>query len=272
MTRFTFGFNPTTGTYRQLDFNALNNRHVKQGTLPFNGDYNHGAVVEWVFRDGSYVSSVGRQGVPEIVQLAWVDNREMRGNMARNLTEDEPIGWAPSANISEPDTPFPILPVCNPDNPLTGTRDQQIYAASLFPDLYLTSASASNKGLGNLNERPYAIFVRNTTNELRNYTLEHRQSARRRRRHGVVSATDVTLGHADGDVDFEIPARSSVARTVYINSTWTSRSSRSKHGKTGWVARRPRSSSTKTRSLRSSKTRKEAIPTILPLTSRRSTI
>jgi hypothetical protein len=215
VTRFTFGRDPSSGAYRQLNFNFLNNRHASQGRVPFNGDYNQGAVVEWVLRSGSYVSSVGQEGAPEIVQLGWTDNRDMRGNLSRNLTEEEPIGWAPGTAISEPDPPFPTRPVCDPNRPLTGTRDQQIYTATLFPDLYMTSASASNKGLGSLDERPYSIFVRNTTNENRQYSL----TILNQPPDGGSASFQRLPASLLTSIEFEIPLRSSIARTVYLRST-----------------------------------------------------
>ena len=172
VSRYMFGAFPGNPTPQPLERNKVNPRMFQSGKVPFLGDYTTAAAVRFVLRDpiaspNAWVSSAGAPNVQAIFQLAWTDNRLVRGDVSAGLVDanGSPYTPPPLSVQSEPDPTTP-RGVCTPIT--AGTRDQSVFSARITPPIVLLTASASKPTLfsdatgTHRIRRSYAIVVRNT--------------------------------------------------------------------------------------------------------------
>src|SRR5687768_16295721 len=99
----------------------------QSGKVPFFGDYTTAAVVRFVPKDpigspNQWVSSAGAPNVQPVFQLAWTDNRLVRGDVSAGLAEGTGTTYTPPplSVYSETDSGTPR----GPSSAATaGTRD-----------------------------------------------------------------------------------------------------------------------------------------------------
>ena len=75
-----------------LERNKVNARMFQNGKVPFHGDYISAAAVRFVMLDpigkpGQWVSSANAGRAADLAELAWTDNRLVRGNVSANLND-----------------------------------------------------------------------------------------------------------------------------------------------------------------------------------------
>lgn len=77
------------GSVEQLQFNFLNDRIFKTGTVPFNGDYPHIAFPLFRLEAAGWVSnaSFSPDGRPDEALVTWSDTRDVFGNVWEDLSD-----------------------------------------------------------------------------------------------------------------------------------------------------------------------------------------
>ena len=176
----------------------------------------------------SSVSPAVASNVQPIFQLAWTDNRLVRGDVSAGLADATGSPYTPPTlavqNQSEPDPTTPRDVECKP---LTvGTRDQSVFSARITPPIVLLTASASKPTLfsdatgTHRIRRSYAIVVRNTLQTAagdKTVSLEIGGTSK-----GVTASfrkiTPEFPAALTTLTGVALPHRSSIARTVYVES------------------------------------------------------
>ena len=147
VSRYLFGVFPGNPTPQPLERNKVNPRMFQSGKVPFLGDYTTAAAVRFVLRDpiGSpnvavsveeWVSSAGAPNVQPIFQLAWTDNRLVRGDVSAGLVDATGTHlYAPPALLSLQSEPDPTTPrgVCSANNG-RHTRPECVFRANYASD------------------------------------------------------------------------------------------------------------------------------------------
>jgi HYR domain len=231
VSRYLFGVFPGEPAPRPLERNKVNPRMFQAGKVPFLGDYTTAAAVRFVLKDpinspNVWVSSAGAPNVQPIFQLAWTDNRLVRGDVSAGLADatGTPYTPPPPSIQSEPDPTTP-RGVCSPTT--AGTRDQSVFSARITPPVVLLTASASKPTIfsdatgTHRIRRSYALVVRNTSQSSDDdktisldigSVLQPGVTASFRK---VTPAFPAPLTTLTG---VALPHRSSIARTVYVES------------------------------------------------------
>ena len=231
VSRYLFGVFPGNPTPQPLERNKVNPRMFQSGKVPFLGDYTTAAAVRFVLRDpiaspNAWVSSAGAPNVQAIFQLAWTDNRLVRGDVSAGLVDATGSVYTPPP-LSVQSEPDPTTPrgVCTPIT--AGTRDQSVFSARITPPVVLLTASASKPTLfsdatgTHRIRRSYAIVVRNTLQLAADdktvsldigSTLQPGVTASFRK---ITPEFPAALTMLTG---VSLPHRSSIARTVYVES------------------------------------------------------
>ena len=172
----------------QLQWNAVNRRWARKGTVPFYGDYIDIATMPYLAPD----RSVGRRTwtpnnqttqntplgpVPFAPNLlvAWSDNRDMRAapgvdnNPAVAVPYTTPAGLnLPAMSVYDPTQTRPVCTVPS-EAYKTGTTNQNTYTARLSVG-FVAAAPGNNKSLGAL-QRAFVVFVRNDTGLIKTFQL-----------------------------------------------------------------------------------------------------
>ena len=229
-----------------LQWNAVNRRWARRGTVPFYGDYIDIATMPYLPPDEAAGrrswtpnnqlerdTPLGRAPVMPNVLIAWTDNRDMRtapgadsipeghnpGNPAGNDPPDPnspqpaPVPYVVPAGLNLPPgsiaDPTQTRMECTPGNSYqTGTTNQNAYAARVTVGV-LAGSPGNNKELGAL-QRAFVVFVRNDTTAGKAFRLLASQPPG-----GIAS-----FHQFDGSrtiTDIVVPGRSSVSRTVYVS-------------------------------------------------------
>jgi HYR domain len=231
ISRYLFGVFPGSDMPQPLERNKVNPRMFQSGKVPFLGDYTTAAAVRFVLKDpiGSpnvWVSSAGAPNVQPIFQLAWTDNRLVRGDVSAGLVDANATAYTPPP-LSAQSEPDPTTPrgLCGPTT--VGTRDQSVFSARITPPIVLLTASASKptifsdaSGTHRI-RRSFAVVVRNTL-QLAGDDKTVSLDIGGRLQPGVSASfrkiapefpTPVTVL-----TGVALPHRSSIARTVYVES------------------------------------------------------
>jgi len=206
----------------QLEENYVNSRIFQQGTRPFLGDYIAVATVT-LARDPAtkaWVPNVERSRESPSFFVAWADNRNLRGNTAADLVQ--PTGYSPPTLMAiAPDgdaAPLEPYPACNPAAPLSNTRNQDLFGTILRPGLSIRVASAA-KPTGPFT-RAFALELTNSTSDSRTYRAHiANQPADRANGAARASFEPPPFGPPAIDRDVTVPARSSAAVTLFLQST-----------------------------------------------------
>ena len=174
VSRYLSGIFPGDSTPRALERNKVNPRMFQSGKVPFHGDYTTAAAVRFVPKNpitnpGEWISSAGAPDVQPVFHLAWTDNRLVRGDVSKGLSDSTGTIYVPPPIASAPETD-PTTPRTTSCVPAAiGTRDQSVFTARITPVVVLSTASASkptvfNNGTGNQELlRSYAVIVQNTS-------------------------------------------------------------------------------------------------------------
>lgn len=235
VSRYRFGL--IDGEVRQLDYHFINARMFKLGTVPFNGDYH--AVASQRYRPseitaGQYIPNTAASTNHAIFYSAFTDNREVQGYVWAGPPSTSFTPGATLEGESGSETPVacdttnsettPDITVWSPtDSPRA--RYQNIYAASTFPGLVVTSRSAS-KPTGTL-ERAYVIVAHNLegTDNTYRFSIDPPpagvQRVSFRQDDPTVPETSCVPGTGCRAMDVAITRGSSASRTVYVQSTLT---------------------------------------------------
>ena len=235
ISRYRFGL--VDGHPRQLEYHFINGRMFKKGTVPFNGDYH--AVFSQRNRPsettaGQYVPNTAPSTSHAIFYSAFTDNRDVQGYVWAGPPSTSFTPGATLEGETGTDTPVacdtantqttPDITVWSPTDS-SRSRYQNIYAASTFPGLVVTSRSAS-KPTGTL-ERAYVIVAHNleSTDNTYRFTIDPPpagvERASFRQDDPTVPETSCVPGTGCRALDVEISRSSSVTRTVYVKSTLT---------------------------------------------------
>jgi hypothetical protein len=219
----------------QLQWNAVNRRWARRGTVPFNGDYIDIATLPylpptngtgaWIPNNQAVVqTALGPAPRVPLLLVAWTDNRDMRtgqdvdippghdpGNPAS--PQPAPVPFVvpaglnlPPGSISDP-TQVRIECTTSGDVYKTGTTNQNAYTARATIGV-AAGTPANNKQLGNL-QRSFVVFVRNDTQTGKRFTLVASQPA------GGFATFD-QFDTARTTTNIFVPGRSSVSRTVFV--------------------------------------------------------
>ena len=194
---------------RQVQFNMPNLRLYGGGTLPFMGDFIDIAGLNFVLSGQKWVANTGGGTVPasasQVVHAVWTDNRDAKTGI---MPGDLPYA-APGA-------------ACTPEQAAyTGTRNANIYTARITPGLVVVApgnAKPTSYPDGRALERVFAVNVQNRTNQLRRFQLRIVTQPVP----GTASFRQFAQAPLAGDdlrILADIPAKSSIARSVFVNST-----------------------------------------------------
>lgn len=239
---------------RQIEFNFINARMFRKGTVPFHGDYHAVAARRHRPSDQDptlWVPNFARVGpngtafedtTNAVFYSAFTDNRDATGYlwasspdgllgkssftpaMQGEVADETPQECVPVTTEGGVGTGELVTVVGRTDN--TRSRFQNIYAAASLPGLIVTSPSAGKPSTANL-ERAYAVFIRNLTAQDRTYTLAIENQPPDAAPPGSGRASwrqaDVTYTCDDGAacrrLTAVVPRGSSITRTVYVTSS-----------------------------------------------------
>ena len=168
------------------------------------------------------MSSAGAPNVQAIFQLAWTDNRLVRGDVSAGLVDANGSAYTPPP-LSVQSEPDPTTPrgVCTPIT--AGTRDQSVFSARITPPIVLLTASASKPTLfsdatgTHRIRRSYSIVVRNTLQTAsgdKTVSLDIGSTLQ----DGVTASFRKIPPAIPEALTMTLPHRSSLARTVYVES------------------------------------------------------
>jgi hypothetical protein len=207
---------PQGTQFRQLQFNPPDLPLFAQGTKPFMGDYIDIAAPNFVFANGQWTWNTAPSN-SSILHAAWADNRDVKA-------PPEPYDWtkytatgavAGTPSVFDPTVKQPAQ--CVPS--LTGMRDQNVYTSQITQGLVVT-IPGNSKPLG-LFQRAYVVSVQNTTrpnpNDFLSSIKYFRLSIQQPLPAGTI-ASFLQFGQRNS-IDVAIPARSSIARSVFVTST-----------------------------------------------------
>jgi DNA-binding beta-propeller fold protein YncE len=221
----------SNGQKVQLQWNAVNRRWARKGTVPFNGDYIDIATMpylppdpdrgrkSWVPNNQSTIAtSVGTVSVVPNVLIAWADNRDMRtpgverrdvdGNPLDPVPYVTPAGFAKEQSWYD-NTQTRLVCEVATDAYKTGTTNQNVYAARASAG-WVAGSPGNNKGLGII-QRAFVVFVRNEDLRFsKTFKLVAYQPTGGVASFDQFDATKTTL-------DVVVPRKSSVSRTVFVS-------------------------------------------------------
>lgn len=193
----------TDGVAKQVEFNPPNYTLFKTGTVPFHGDYIDIASQSFVSDQSGGWTYNTQRSESTVFHTTWVDNRDVRppgGNW-----------WVfpwPTSNYNAPASES--NPLNCTDGDLTGTRNQNIYTATLTSGV-ITGAYGNTKHFSDeTDERTFIIYLKNTTSEVKSFRLTINSSQ---------ASASFRKDRSEGDLlelDVEIPPYSTVTRTVFV--------------------------------------------------------
>jgi hypothetical protein len=215
---------------KQLQFNPPNLPLFQQGQLPFIGDYVDLAVLPFVpdaSKLGGWAFNVKPSRSP-VFYATWTSNQDVRppATLKEDNVSYDWSAYTPPPFSAESGQPNPIVPAAPQQTCVTGnegTRNQNIYVSAITQGLSVYSPQ-NVKRLSTDSVRAFVVTVGNATSEPRAFEL---------RIAGVPSSVgasfrnDAGFGplNTDGSVNattaarvlqIEIPARSAIARSVFV--------------------------------------------------------
>lgn len=208
VSRYIEGALVEDGPVQQLEFNFMNDRIFKQGTVPFAGDYPNVAAPTFRLDGAEWVSNIGPSNSKRPVDflVSWSDNRDVRGNVWEDLftptvytpadlmptmtaveggakTDSDTKVDAPldtqAVNIADPasktvradaeEDATAVYGTCVPGTNADRSRNQNVYSSIVRPGVSIDSPSAS-KPTGAI-QRAHVIWVSNNEPSAETYTL-----------------------------------------------------------------------------------------------------
>ncbi|MEP5763855.1 MAG: hypothetical protein ABJ308_04645 [Halieaceae bacterium] len=166
-----------SGDTVQLQYMVPNLPTHAGGTQPFIGDYVDVAAKVYINENGVWRYAT-EPGDVDVYQAVWTDNRDIvpppDGDWTKYVAPNSPGQTGERVSVYDGST----IAACETDTDaeLTGTRNQNVYSATLSEGL-IVAAPGSNKPLGTadgtdqLLQRAYVIFVQNVTGQERIFRL-----------------------------------------------------------------------------------------------------
>jgi hypothetical protein len=218
---------------KQLQVNPPNLPLFQQGTVPFFGDYidiagqafsasSSSTGHPWC--SGTWCYTVEPEGSP-VHYATWTSNQDVRPPADGDWTHYTPVIYPPRPSLVDPSQ---TTASCVPGQ--EGMRNQNIYMSRITQGLAVSSPQSA-KPLSPTLERAFVILVDNTTPSTRVYRLSIASQppgghASFLSADSTPDAAGLCAASAPGQgptsctaLDVEIPARSSVARSVFVTST-----------------------------------------------------
>ena len=208
LSQYRSGGVPGAQTVQQLEFSPPNLPIFRSGTSPFMGDYLDVTTESPFVRNGSSWAFNTAATASPVFHGIWTDNRDIRPPANGRWTDYTP----PNPPFARPATsafdPTQSIPVCVPGQ--AGMRNQNIYTARITRGL-VVGALGNSRRLGSI-QRSFPVFAQNNATTPRSYRL--------------TIANQPVGGQASfkqfdqlATLDVQVPARSTVARTVFARST-----------------------------------------------------
>jgi Putative Ig domain len=232
ISRYLFGINPfgDSSQAEQLQVDAPDLPMFEQGTVPFFGDYiDIAPAPPFLVQNGKWIFNTNSANLP-VFHAAWTDNRDVVPPPDGNWTHYEPpysaSNPAGTTNMSVFDPTQTVTPcVVGVNDGFIASRNQNIYTSIVAPGLVVGSLGNS-KPLGfsaanptQLLQRAFTITLRNTT------TLERTFRISIANQPALANGQPDPQGQASllqfsflPSLDVTIPAQSSIARAVFIQS------------------------------------------------------
>ncbi len=189
------------GVALQLQANAENLPLYGGGKLPFLGDYIDLAAMREILppANGGNWTFNTTEAAP-VLHAVWTDNRDILGSGVEDFVNWTRVGTAC------PDVTRPTL------------RNQNIYTARLATGL-IVEAPGNSRPLSSTVQRAFPVVVRNTTDQARSVrVLIANQPPPNGKASFLQDFPPTKVFAPETTVEVQIPARSSVSRTVYVNS------------------------------------------------------
>ena len=194
---------------RQLEFSPPNLPLFQAGSSPFVGDYIDAApAVPFVRNGNAWSFNTAVTGAP-VFHAIWTDNRDVRppanGNWTQYTAPNPPFG-RPAFSGFNPSQP---LQPCVPGQ--AGMKNQNIYTTRITRGL-VVGALGNARPLSPTLQRSFPVFAQNNSNATRTYRL------------AIVDQPvggDATFAQFQAStlLDVSVPARSTIARTVFVRSS-----------------------------------------------------
>ena len=249
ISQYTFGSRCTVATppgtpcpdkapkvIEQMKFNPPNFPMFSHGTKPFIGDYVDVAALTMLFDQTSKKWIFNTQpSNAAVFHATWTDNRDVRPppvvNGVQNWALYTAVGSTGGTSFYDPTQ---MKQVCVPgtnDNQ-TGSRNQNVYTSRITQGL-LVGVKENTKPLtnpgGSAIQRVFSVFARNTTNKTTFYRFTVNalnppdpNNACKTDSTGTTASFSQTIPPAFTCVSFVdviTPARSTVSRSLFVNST-----------------------------------------------------
>jgi hypothetical protein len=216
VTQYLFGSSTATAGGKPIDqlrYDAPNVPMFASGTEPFLGDYIDITPVPAFLPVVTGTRSVWRYNADpatgSVLQAAWTDNRDVippRDQNWQNYTPPEP----PSPSVFAKGV---TTQSCTDE--YTGTRNQNIYTSRIASGV-VAGSLGNSKQLSSSIERGFVVFVENTAKVAKTYRL------------AIPTGQQPPGGYASfvskstppvTTIAVEVPAVSSIARTVFVTSS-----------------------------------------------------
>lgn len=230
VSQYIFGIPAGESEKQQLQFNPPNVRMFQKMNVPFISDYldsaaSHYTPVDPVQQPGVWAANTGQLGDTPAL-FVWTDNRNVKlfSNEDYSIPRPYQRPNLPGLGATSVADPTQTVDQCVPgvSEQFTGSKNQDVYIAPILPRGWFAAAAWNNKPLGfaetplpdgtvPLLQRAFAVFVRNVTATPMAFDLS--------------IANQPPGGRATFDqfsalpaIHITVPARSMVARTVYVES------------------------------------------------------
>ena len=231
VSRYLFGINPfdTMNEAEQLQVDTPDLPMFEQGTVPFFGDYiDIVPTPAYVLNGGTWVFNSNPANLP-VYHAVWTDNRDVvpppNGDWTKYVppfSPSNPAGGQPSLF-----DPTQTVPQCQlgVNDGFTASRNQNIYTSIVAPGLVVGSLGNS-KPLGfsaanptQLLQRAFAVTLRNTTTLQRSFRITiGNQPSLANGQPDPQGQASLLQNSLQTTLDVTIPAQSSIARAVFIQS------------------------------------------------------
>ncbi len=209
ITQYREGALPGGTGKQQLEFSPPNLPLFQAGTSPFIGDYLDTAPAVPFIRNGSTWSfNTAPTGAP-VFHAIWTDNRDVRppadGNWTHYTAPNPPFGRPTISGFD----PTQTLQACVPGQ--ASMKNQNIYTARITQGL-VVGALANARPLSPSIQRSFPVYAQNNGTG----TLTYRLTIANQPVGGDASFSQF---QAATSLDVSVPARSTVARTVFVRSS-----------------------------------------------------
>jgi hypothetical protein len=219
VSQYAIGSKPNSSAIEQLQVNPPNLPMFKKGTVPFFGDYIDIAGAPFSQQsNGTWAYNLALSKTA-VFHAAWTDNRDVRRPPGDDWTKYTPPGSQPRPSVFDP---AQTVQPCDPSQPFSASRNQNIYTARITDGLLVGALNNSKplgsvtvNGVSTLIQRPYSFFVQNATLATKSFRLTVGNPPSGQASFDRIGAGQPLLQQ----IDVTIAPRSTVARTVFVTSS-----------------------------------------------------